>query len=376
MDVRFDLTPRQNVPRWMTVLIPISTILLALLVSSVALIAVGVNPLTAYSQMFLNPLFEQAHMRRIINRSAPLILAGLAVYIPLRSGLYNIGAEGQLILGGIVTIWVGVNMPDYLGVSNDALSLVVIMFFVSILIGAVWILLPYYLYVEYEVNEILTTLMLVFAAYQFSNYLTAGPMATEVGAFPRTDTIQATLPTFPGTRINIGILIAVIGVIGTWWLINKTRLGYEIILSGSNEELARQTGISAAKITFVVFMLAGAFAGLSGFVEMAGNQHNMTIDWFPDYGWTAIPIALLGRRGAVQTMLAAILFGVLITGGIVIEARLGVPSALASIIEALVILFLITGEFVRTYKADILIRERSLRASVASKTGFGQTGGS
>ncbi|WP_165875252.1 ABC transporter permease [Natrarchaeobius chitinivorans] len=359
----------------MTVLIPVSTVLLALLVSSVALIAVGVNPIVAYLEIFLNPFFEAAHMRRVLNRGAPLILAGLAVYIPLRSGLYNIGAEGQLILGGIVTIWIGVNLPDYLGISTNALSLVVIMFFVSIVVGAAWIFVPYYLYTEYEVNEILTTLMLVFTAEQLSNYLTAGPMSTEVGAFPRTDTIQATLPTFPGSRLNIGIVIAVIMVVATWFLINKTRLGYEIILSGSNEEVARQTGISAAKITFVVFMLAGAFAGLAGFIDMAGNQQTMTIDWFPEYGWTAIPIALLGRRGAFQTMLAALLFSVLITGGIVIEARFGVPSAIAQIIEALVILFLITGEFVRTYKFDIVIGERSMRGIVYGMAGFGGSGG-
>jgi len=369
MDVRLELTPRQHVPRWMTALIPVSTIVLALVVASVTLMAVDVSPVLAYLHMFVNPLIDASHARRILNRSAPLILAGLAVYIPLRSGVYNIGAEGQLILGGIVTVWMGVNLPEMLGIAADGVALLTIVFAGSVLVGAVWIYVPYYLYVNYEVNEILTTLMLVFTAEQFSNYLTAGPMAANVGAFPRTATIQLELPTIPGTRLNVGIVIALLAVAGTWLLINETRLGYEIILSGSNEEVARQTGISAAKITFVVFMLAGALAGIAGFVEMAGNQGNMTIGWFPGYGWTAIPIALLGRRGAVQTMLAGFLFGILFTGGIVIETTFGVPSAIVQIIEALVILFLITGEFVRTYKFDILVGGRSMWQIVHGITG-------
>lgn len=360
MDVRFDLKRRQRVSRRLSVMISASTIVLALIVSAFALLAVGVNPIAAYIEMFAMPFIDVIHAERIINRSAPLILVGLAVYIPLRSGLYNIGAEGQFILGAIVTLWVGVKFPEILALPGGSLTLLPIAFVAALFVGALWIYLPYYLYVKYEVNEILTTLMLVFAAAEFSNYLTTGPLSAEVGGFPRTETIKMTLPTLPGTNINVGICIALAAVVATWLLINKTRLGYEIILSGSNEEVARQTGISAAKITFVVFMLAGVMAGLSGFVEMAGNQQNMTIDWSPEYGWTAIPIALLGRRGAIQTMLAAVLFSVLITGGIVLESGFGISSAISQLIEALVILFLITGEFVRSYRFDIIIGNTSM----------------
>ena len=368
MDASLKLTRRKQTPRWLGFSVQVFTVVAALAVASLALLAVDLNPLAVYGQMFLGAITDPFQTSRVLNRSAPLILAGLAVYIPLRSGLYNIGAEGQLIMGGLVTLWVGVNVPDMLGLSGSGLATLVIAFLAAAIAGAVWVLIPVVLYARYRANEILTTLMLVFTAERLSSFLISGPMQSSAGTFPRTARVDLELPALFG-RVNVSILLAVLAVIATWVLINKTRLGYEIVLSGSNDSVAEQTGISTAKITFVVFTLAAGFAGLAGFIEIAASQPTLTLGWQPGYGWTAIPIALLGRRGAFQTMAAGLMFGVIFVGGLVVETSFGVPSAIAQIIEALLILFLITAEFVKTYRFDVRIGAWSLRESLAGAIG-------
>lgn len=351
------------------------TVVAALAVAALALVVVDANPVTVYSEMFLGAFSDPLQASRVLNRSAPLILAGLAVYIPLRSGLYNIGAEGQLIVGGLVTVWVGTRLPEAMGVGAEGVVVFLAALGVAVLAGVVWVYVPVYLYNKYEVNEILTTLMLVFTAERVSAYLISGPLQAGGGGFPRTESIALDLPTLFGTRIDVGIVFALLAVAGTWLIINRTRLGYEVVLSGSNEGVAEQTGIGTKKITFFVFTFAAALAGLAGFIEVAGNQSSLTIGWQPGYGWTAIPIALLGRRGAVQTMLAGFMFGFIFVGASTVETTLGIPAAISQIIEALIILFLISGEVLKTHQLDLVLGGWSLRESVGKLARVGRAGG-
>jgi simple sugar transport system permease protein len=374
-NIRIEKTPRQELSRWFAVALQGLTVLAALAVASIALVSVDANPLAVYSKMFVSPLTDQVVAEQVLNRSAPLILAGLAVYIPLKSGLYNIGAEGQFIVAGLITLWAGVTLPSMLGVPRSSPLVLLLALLLALLIGVAWIAVPIYLYIRYEVNEILTTLMLVFTAERLSAYLISGPLQAQGGGFPRTDNAAFDLPTLFG-RVHVGILFALLAVAGTWLLLNKTKLGYEIILSGSNKNVAQQAGISTAKITVVVFTMAAALAGLAGYIEVTGQQSTLTIGWQPGYGWTGIVIALLGREGAVQTMLAGFLFGVIFVGGNLASTTLGVPSAIIQMIEALCILFLISAEFVKSYQLDVVRGNWSLRDSMAGLVGFGRAEGS
>ena len=375
VNVSIELTPRQETSRWLSVGIQALTVLLALCVASVALLTVDMSPVAIYSTMFLSSFTDPLQAARVLNRSAPLILSGLAVYIPLRSGLYNIGAQGQLIVGGLVTMWVGVTVPETLGISPEGSLMFGLALVLSLLVGVVWVLVPVYLYTRYEVNEILTTLMLVFVAERLSAYLISGPMQATAGGFPRTDSMQVELPTLFGTSVDVGIVLALLAVAATWLVMQRTKLGYEIILVGSNDEVAERAGTDTAKVTFVVFTLAAALAGLAGFVEVAGQQSSLTIGWEPGYGWTAIPIALLGRRGAVQTMFAGFLFGVIFVGSLYVETTAGTPSAISRIIEALIILFLISGEVLKSYRFDIRLGAWSLQEAISGLLGLARTGG-
>jgi simple sugar transport system permease protein len=368
-NVSIELTPRTETPRWFGVAVQAVTVVAALVAAAAILLIVDADPITVYSAMFVDGITDPFQTSRVINRSAPLILAGLAVYIPLRSGLYNIGAEGQLIVGGLVTVWVGTRAPGAFGVGASGPVVLLLSLVAAVLAGIVWVSVPVYLYNKYEVNEILTTLMLVFTAERLSAYLISGPLEIPTGTFPRTEGISFDLPMLPtlfGLELNVGILFALAAVAGTWLLINRTRLGYEVVLAGSNEGVAEQTGINTKTLTFVVFTAAAGLAGLAGFIEVATNQPTLTIGWQPGYGWTAIPIALLGRRGSIQTMFAGVLFAVIFVGGSTVETTLGVPSAISQMIEALLILFLISGEVLRTHRLDLVLGTRSLRESIGN----------
>ncbi|WP_311173408.1 ABC transporter permease [Halobellus ordinarius] len=347
--VRVYLSSRTSVPRWLSVTTQIATVVAALAVGGIALAFTGVDPFQAYSILFIDTLTTPYTITNTIVRAVPLVLAGYAVFLPLKAGLENIGAEGQIYLGGILGTWVGLN----LGLPSPILLPVMVLS--GLLGGALWALVPAFLRAKWNVNEILTTLMSVFIAIQVNEYLINGPMQGGAGAFPRSESLPtgALLPTIPGTGFHVGVLFLVVVPVLLHLLLNRTRLGYEITMTGSNPEAAGQAGMSKFKIYVIVLTLGAAFAGLAGMVEIAANQQRLTSQWSPGYGWTAIPIALLGRRGAFQTALAGFFFAILIVGSLQMQSALSVSAALASVIEALVILFLITAEFVRSYEVYV-----------------------
>ena len=355
MNVEMNLRPRENVPAWLAYGTPVFTVLAALAVSAVALVVLDVSPIAAYSTMFVDTLTSEFGQTETLIKAVPLILTGLAVYLPLKAGLFNIGAEGQLILGALAGTWVGLN------VSLPLLALIPLMFVASAVAAGFWALIPAWLRAKWDVNEIITSLLLSFVALEIQSYLVRGPMQGGAGNFPQTARFSdaATIPAiseivnvgiavFEG--VHTGILVAILMVVLTYVMMTRTRLGFEITFVGANDEAAQQAGMSKYKVYILVFVLGGAFAGMGGISEISGLQGRLRASFEPGYGFTAIPIALLGRNSAIKVMLAALFFAVLFVGGSSMEVALGVPAALVEVIQALVILFLITAEFFKSYR--------------------------
>lgn len=354
MRVNVELTPRESVPRWMAYGTPVFTILAALAVSSLAFVALDVSPVAAYRVMFVQTLTTSFGLTETVSKAVPLIFAGLAVYIPLKAQLWNIGAEGQLFLGAIAGTWVGLN------VSLPMVALLPLMFLAGGLAGAAWIAVPAWLRAKLGINEIITTLLFVFIAAEVKNYLVRGPMQAPGANFPQTAQlpVAARLPDLPLVGYPAGIVVAVALVAGIYVVRNYTRLGFEVTFIGANDEAAEHAGMSKFKIYTLVLLAGGAVAGFAGVSEVAGVQGRLRAQFAPGYGFTAIPIALLGRNGAVQVMLAALFFALLFVGGSSIQTLLSVPAAIVDIIQALVILFLITAEFFKQYSIDLSLRDR------------------
>lgn len=349
MNFEVDFEARQEVPRWLAYGSSVFTILAALLVSSVALISLNVNPLDAYNIMFVQPLTGLSGISNVLEKTTPLLLAGLAVYLPLRAGLWNIGATGQIYIGAIIGSWIGIN------VTAPSFVLLTLMFVGAGLGGAVWGFIPGYLRAKWGVNEIIVSLLIAYAAIEINGYMVRGPMQGGAGNFPVSEILPdaALLPDIPVIGSHIGIIIGLLAAVVVYVVVQKTNAGYEITFTGSNSDAAEQAGMNSLWIYVAVFVVGGALAGMAGLIEIAGVQERLRPDFSPGYGFTAIVIALLGRDNAFKVVLAALFFGLLLVGGTSLEVAYTVPAALVEIIQALVILFLITAEFLKSYKVDI-----------------------
>lgn len=355
MNIDIQLDERVEVPLWLAYGTPVFTILAALAVSGIALLALGVNPIAAYQILFVQTLTTEFGLTETVVKTVPLALAGLAVYLPMKAQLWNIGAEGQLFIGAIVGTWIGLN------VSLPAIALLPLMFAGAGIAGALWIAVPAWLRVKWGINEIITTLLFTFVAADLKNYVVRGPMQAPGANFPQTMQLPdaAIVPSVPGLGFPVTTVLVVVFVGLTYAIINHTRLGFEITFLGANDRAAEQAGMSKYRIYLFVLLVGGAFAGIAGISEISGVQTRLRAFFAPGYGFTAIPIALLGSNGAPQVLLAAVFFAVLFVGGSSLQTLLGVPSALVDIMQALIILFLITAEFFKRYRVSLSIRQSS-----------------
>jgi len=348
VNVELDVRAREEVPTWIAYGTPVFTVVAALAVSAIALVVLDVNPIDAYAKMFVDTLTTEFGVTETAIKAVPLILTGLGVYLPLRAGLWNIGAEGQLIVGALAGTWIGVSL------SLPWFLLLPAMFLGAGVAGAFWAGVPGWLRARYDINEIITTLLLTFVALNLQEYLLRGPLRGGVGNFPQSERLPsaATIPDLVG-GVHAGILLALVLVGLTFLLVTRTRLGFEISFVGANHEAATQAGMSKRTVSLLVFLIGGAFAGFAGIAEIAGVQGRLRAGFEPGYGFTAIVIALLGRNSALKVLLAAAFFALLIVGGSSMEVAFQVPAALVEVIQALIILFLITAEFFKRYRVGV-----------------------
>ncbi|MDZ7700637.1 MAG: ABC transporter permease [Halobacteriales archaeon] len=349
MNVDVAISSREDVPAWLIYGAPVFTVVAALAVGAVALVALRFDPIAVYNAMFIDTLTGGFGLTNMLIRAVPLILAGLAVYLPLRGGLWNIGAEGQIYVGAIAGTWVGLN------IGLPAIALIPLMLAAAAGAGAVWAGVPGWLRAKWDVNEIITTLLLTFVAIELNGYMVRGPMQGGEGNFPVSALLPeaARIPLVPGTEVHIGILVALLAGVAVYALLRTTRLGFEITFVGSNPDAARQAGMNSFWVYVFVLVAGGALAAMAGVIEVAGVQSRLRPEFSPGYGFTAIPIALLGRNGAPQVVLAGLFFAVIFVGGFAIRTQFGVPNAMVDVLQALIILFLITAEFVKAYEVSI-----------------------
>lgn len=339
---------RETVPTWFAYGTPLLTVIAALLVSAIPLIWLGVNPINSYYEIFVSNPTGVRGLSYILVTAVPLFLAGLAVYVPLKAGLWNIGAEGQLFVGAIIGSYLALNFewPIYV--------LLPTMIVAAGIAGALFGAIPGYLRAEHNVNEIISSLMLTFTATTFTGYLLRGPMQG-AGGQSATERLPdfARIPTVIHPRLHIGVGLIIVIAVLVYLLINRTRLGYEITLIGSNPSAAAQAGISEYRTYITVFVLGGFLAGIAGIIEIAGVHGRLFEGFSPDYGFTAIAVALLGRNGVFRVLLAALFFAVITTGGTTIAVTQNVPTAIINVIVALTILFLLTAEFIKEHRIVI-----------------------
>ncbi len=286
-------------------------------------------------------------MSETLLATTPLILTGLGVAIAFRSGVFNIGAEGQLKIGAVFGVWVGiwVPLPFPFGL---LLALAA-----GILGGAIWAFIPGILKAKTGAHEVITTIMLNAIAQQIMLALLLTPILRPEGAttpISRNVLEAAQLPVLlalPKLRAHWGLVIALLAAVGTSWLMFRTTRGFEFRAAGLNPRAAGYAGMRAGRTIVMAMTVSGALAGLAGAVEVLGTNHYLSPGISPGYGWDAISIALLGGTRPLGVVIAAFLFGALRAGGQGMALATGVPIDLLAFISALVIMFVAAPRLVR-----------------------------
>jgi simple sugar transport system permease protein len=300
-------------------------------------------PFRAYAALFSGAFGSLRGILFSIVSATPLILGGMAVGLGFKAGLFNIGAQGQFLMGALGSAAVGAAVaqaPGFVAIPAAILA--------GALLGAAWGFIPGALKAWTGAHEVVTTIMLNFIAGAIIGYLITGPLEAPGFSFSRTGPLgNAELPTFFGSDIHLGVLIAFALVPAVWWLLWRSTLGFEIRTVGANPDAARYAGMRPAAITILTMSLCGLLAGLAGAGQILGISHFMNASYGTSVGFDSIAVALLGRAHPVGIMLAALLFGALRAGSGLMQIQAGIPVEIIDVIQATILLFL---------AADVVIR--------------------
>jgi general nucleoside transport system permease protein len=311
-----------------------------------------------------NPFRDIGPVTETLLRATPLMFAGLAVALGFRAGLFNIGAEGQIYIGGLFATAVGISFPDLPLLIH--LPLAVLAGFVG---GAVWGFIPGILKARTGAHEVITTIMLNYVSYSIVDLALRQVFFQLPG---RDDPISksilpsATLPRLlPDERLHWGLILALIAAVAVWWLLFRSTRGFEFRAVGLNPSAARYAGMNISRTVVLTMMISGGLAGLAGASEIVGTNLRLTPNFSPNWGFDAIAIALLGASRPVGVVVSAILFGALRAGATPMQAQTGIPIDLVVVIQGLVILFIAAPALVREiYRIKI---EKTTGTEVFSK---------
>ena len=344
----------KRVGRFIDALLPLIATLAALAVGAVMLLLLGVNPVDAYGAMLEGAFGSSNALAETLVKATPLLLVGLGICVAFRGNVINIGGEGQMIIGAILGTLVGLSFSDWPGWAVIILSL-----FVGFLGGAAWGAIPGVLKAYFNVNEILSTIMMNAIAIQTMNFLLAGPMIDPAQAelaskIPQTARLMDAfrLPRLVPTRLHLGALIAVVFAFLVYILLWRTIWGYRIRAVGQNPSASRYAGVNVKRYIVLAILLSGAFAGLAGVVQVFGVNYRMITDgsatgFTGSAGFNGIVVALFGQLHPLGAIPASIFFGALLVGANKMQRVMQVPSALITALNGLVVVFVVSSEFWR-----------------------------
>jgi ABC-type uncharacterized transport system permease subunit len=359
-------------------LLPAIAILLALVFGAILMILSSplvkgfdlTLPLTSYRALVVGAFGSTTGLVSTVVNAAPIILAGLAVGIGFKAGLFNIGAQGQFLMGAVASTVVAINLngsPPAIAIPLSLLG--------GLLGGLAWGFVPGFLKAWTGAHEVVTTIMLNYIAIYVVAYIISGPLRGEHVTFARTDTIVGgALPIILGRDGHIGVLLVALIVPAAWWLLFRSTIGFEIRAVGANPDAARYAGMHPRWITVFTMSLCGLLAGLGGAMDILGQVHYMPASFSTSVGFDGIAVALIGRAHPVGILFAGLLFGAMQAGAGLMQIQAGVPVQMVSVLQAVILFFLAAEVIVRR-----LVRVRTPSAGVTelatvSKTYGEQTG--
>ncbi|MCV9965206.1 ABC transporter permease [Pararhizobium sp. BT-229] len=351
--MRIELERRPDVSKLFSILSPFIALALTMIFGGIMFMLLGKNPVTALYSFFIEPLMEVWSLHELAIKAAPLILIGVGLSVCFRSNNWNIGAEGQFIAGAIA----GSILPVVFYEWHSPLVLPLMML-LGMLGGALFAGIPAFLKAHLNTNEILTSLMLVYVAQLFLDWLVRGPWRNPGGMnFPETRTFDpvAVLPEMIASgRTHWGFGFAILAAIAIWFMMRYTLKGFEITVLGQSERAGRFAGFSSRKMIWFSMLLSGALAGLAGVAEVSGAIQQLRPVISPGYGFTAIIVAFLGRLNPLGIVVAGLVLALTYLGGEAAQLSLGVSDKVTRVFQGLLLFFVLSCDTLIRYKIRLV----------------------
>lgn len=325
------------------ILLMVGPILAALVIAGGILAAAGVDPLAYYGFVVQKGLFSAVGIQQTLTRMAPLLFIAAGLIIAFRAGIWNLGTDGQFLLGAVTA---AASAPVLVTVMPVWLA-VFISFLLAAAVAVLWSLLPALLRAYQGVNEIITTLMMTFLGTSLANVLVKLVFLDPKTTVPQTRTlpVEDRLPRLFGTTISSGLVLGIIAVIAVHIVMTRTSFGLRLRMVGASPRAAVHAGLGVPTLTIAVFALSAGLAGLAGAVDIIGVQGNVRADWNPAYGMAVIPVVFLARMNGFASIAFVFLFSVLSIGGESAARRLGVPQDFTLVFVAIVLIVLALAEY-------------------------------
>jgi general nucleoside transport system permease protein len=343
---------RIKLPSLMTVVgasTSVWSMLAALLVAAGFILIARVNPIDAYGAMWTGAFGSPFAIGQTVAKTAPLLLAALGVAFAFRCGVFNIGAEGQMFVGGGMAAIVALAFKDLSPFIH--LPLVLISAFIA---GAVWAAIPGALKAYRGMNEIITTIMMNYIAQWLVSFLVADLLLKPAAEFPKTSPFpaSATLPVlWPGTYLHAGILLGLVGAVAIYLILWKTRLGFQVRAVGAGQIAAMQSGMNVGKNMVIAMAISGGLCALAGTMGPLGVTHELVESFTQGYGYESIAVALMGGLHPAGIVPVSLFFGALHAGANQMQQSVGLPTMLVSVVQGLAIIFVLCGLALRVRMA-------------------------
>lgn len=328
---------------WAAVSVPLVAVLVAMLFGAIIIASNGIDPIRAFASLFRGAFGDMVAFGRTLEKATPLLFSGLAVSFAFKAGLFNIGAQGQLLFGGITAAAIGFGIHGLPTAIHLPLALLG-----GALAGALYGIIPGILKTSTGAHEVITTIMLNYIAINITDYLADGPWkdTSASNIVARTPAILETAVIPRVAELPLGFFLAIVVAFLVWWVLEKSTLGFEIRTAGLNPRAAKYSGIKVTRIIVLTMVLSGFLAGMGGAVETMGVIGRYQPGFNQGLGFEGITVALLGKTHPIGNILAAVLIGALKAGSSLMQ-RVGVDPEITSVLQALMLFFV---------AADVLIR--------------------
>jgi len=341
------ITKRAELPKNKEWVIRSGAVLLSIVFAGLVIAILGFNPVRVFSQILNGAVGSQMRLNQTILRAIPLIITSMGVLVAFKMKFWNIGGEGQIMMGAMGATYIALNLPGDL----PSILLFILMGVAAMLCGGAWAFIPAFFKARFGTNETIFTLMMNYIAIKWVTYLqfdlwkdpnSAG--FPQVAPFPA----NAVMPKVFG--IHAGWIIAIVAVVLIYIFINHTKVGYEITVVGESVETARYAGMNIKRIIITAMLISGGLCGLTGMVQASAIEKTLTYSLSANYGFTAIITTWLGRLSAPAIAVVCFVFAMLIQGGAYLQIALSVPAAVSVMIEGIILFFVLGSEFFIQYK--------------------------